>query len=73
VTGTYDPWALITAAMFHLTREGQRPKLTGDGFFAAKDAAEALLLAMGVQPVVPDYDALDADVVPTPSTTTETS
>jgi hypothetical protein len=57
VSGTFDPWALITAVMFRLSSEGLDPKLTGDGFFAAKDAAEALLIAMGVQPVVPDHDA----------------
>jgi hypothetical protein len=59
---TFDPWALVTDVMFHLSREGLRPKLSGENFDRAKHAAEELLSAMQVTPVVPNHDALDTEV-----------
>jgi hypothetical protein len=46
--------------MTALSREGLRPRMSGMGISEAKDAAEALLIALEVLPVVPDYAALDA-------------
>lgn len=60
MSGTYDPWAVVNQVMLALAREGLHPRMTGADIGAAKEAAEALLIAIQVQPVVPDYAALDA-------------
>ena len=56
----HDPWAVVHAVASHLTREGLRARLVGEQISEAKYAAEALLRAFNVEPVTPDYDALEA-------------
>ncbi|MEC3975066.1 hypothetical protein [Amycolatopsis sp. H20-H5] len=57
---TYDPWGVVNAVMFKLAADGFKPRLSSDTIGEAKEAASALLMALGVLPVVPDYAAEDA-------------
>jgi hypothetical protein len=62
VEPTFDPWAVVTATASLLNRAGITARMSGEQINGAKDAAEALLRALSVTPVVPDYDAEGGDV-----------
>ncbi len=57
---TYNPWSVVNAVMVKLAADGLKPRMSGACIGEAKEAAEALLVALGVLPVVPDYAAEDA-------------
>jgi len=48
-----DPWGVLGGALVYLTECDARPRLHTDTVGAARDAAEALMRALGVEPAEP--------------------
>jgi anthranilate phosphoribosyltransferase len=60
-TPEYDPWALVSATATLLNRAGLPATMHGEQINEALTAAEDLLRALNITPVVPDYDAEGGD------------
>jgi hypothetical protein len=61
VVHTFDPWAVVSATASLLNRAGIPARMSGEQINDALTAAEDLLRALSVTPVVPDYDAEGGD------------
>lgn len=50
---TFDPWGVVNLVMFELSRQGIKTRYQGHELGDAKRAAEDLLTAFGITPLVP--------------------